>query len=173
MPPRRAGRVSSSSRLFDNSSEAGGPLGNVHTNVGRGMSPGPAKYSSTYGSPPTVVPARQNVARQRYNLTSALNHVVDAVEQDNVNDARERAEREAELQRRTADGENSRQGRVAVARGDEENDKEQEEEGEGEAGAHERRDETLESVELVTTPGANEEPRPEPPKQDSRPREFA
>lgn len=110
MPPRRSTRVTSSSLLFDGSSEAGGPLDNshlenvqpqsVHTAVGRGMSPGPAKYSSAYGSPPTILPTRQNVARQRYNFSSALSHVVDAVEQDNENDARERAQREAEQQQR-------------------------------------------------------------------------
>ncbi|EPE06734.1 spindle pole body-associated protein sad1 [Ophiostoma piceae UAMH 11346] len=115
MPPRRATRASSSSRLFDNSSEAGGPLENVAVNrlnpdligspgsataVGRGMSPGPAKYSSAYGSPPTIVPTRQNVARQRYNFSSALSHVVDAVEKDNENDARERAQRDVEQQGR-------------------------------------------------------------------------
>lgn len=111
MPPRRSTRgVTSSSLLFDGSSEAGGPLDSshldnvqpqsVHTAVGRGMSPGPAKYSSAYGSPPTILPTRQNVARQRYNFSSALSHVVDAVEQDNENDARERAQREAEQQQR-------------------------------------------------------------------------
>lgn len=111
----------SSSLLFDGSSEAGGPLdGNssqlddvqpqsVHTAVGRGMSPGPAKYSSAYGSPPTILPTRQNVARQRYNFSSALSHVVDAVEQDNENDARERAQREAEQQQRLRDPERAQQ----------------------------------------------------------------
>ncbi len=104
MPPRRSVRASSSSRLFDGSSEAGGPLDALpadamHAPIGHGMSPGPAKYSSTYGSPPTILPTRRNVAQQRYQFSSALNHVVDAVEQDNENDARERAEREAELWR--------------------------------------------------------------------------
>ncbi|CAK7270540.1 hypothetical protein SEPCBS119000_004141 [Sporothrix epigloea] len=110
MPPRRSTRATSSSLLFDGSSEAGGPLDNshlenvqaqaVHTAVGRGMSPGPARYSSSYGSPPTIMPTRQNVARQRYNFSSALSHVVDAVELDNENDARARAQREAEQQQR-------------------------------------------------------------------------
>ncbi|CAK7211365.1 hypothetical protein SBRCBS47491_001099 [Sporothrix bragantina] len=118
MAPRRSTRTTSSSLLFDGSSEAGGPLESshledvqaqaVHTAVGRGMSPGPAKYSSSYGSPPTIMPTRQNVARQRYNFSSALSHVVDAVEQDNENDARERAQREAEQQQRIqAEAENA------------------------------------------------------------------
>lgn len=154
MPPRRSARAASSSLLFDGSSEAGGPLDNahldnvqaqsVHTAVGRGMSPGPAKYSSAYGSPPTILPTRQNVARQRYNFSSALSHVVDAVEQDNVSDARERAQREAEQQqRRRSEVDTAQASQAAV---------------QAPAQASSRpSEETLESVELVREPAGEKD----------------
>ncbi|KJR84355.1 uncharacterized protein SPSK_08424 [Sporothrix schenckii 1099-18] len=156
MPPRRSTRVTSSSLLFDGSSEAGGPLDSshldnvqpqsVHTAVGRGMSPGPAKYSSAYGSPPTILPTRQNVARQRYNFSSALSHVVDAVEQDNENDARERAQREAEQEQRLrAEADKAKASQAAVPLLPP-------------APVPSRpADETLESVELVREPVADRE----------------
>ncbi|CAK7205408.1 hypothetical protein SEUCBS139899_008179 [Sporothrix eucalyptigena] len=152
MPPRRSTRTTSSSLLFDGSSEAGGPLNNshlddmqpqsVHTAVGHGMSPGPAKYSSSYGSPPTIMPTRQNVARQRYNFSSALSHVVDAVEQDNENDARERAQREVEQQERIRSEAEEAQLDSATAQ-------------ERPTASSRPTDETLESVELVREPAGD------------------
>ncbi|CAK7268203.1 hypothetical protein SEPCBS57363_002975 [Sporothrix epigloea] len=153
MPPRRSTRATSSSLLFDGSSEAGGPLDSshlenvqaqaVHTAVGRGMSPGPARYSSSYGSPPTIMPTRQNVARQRYNFSSALSHVVDAVELDNENDARERAQREAQQQQRSRSGPENDHTGLTTDRAFEATSLQN---------INRPADETLESIELVREP---------------------
>ncbi len=64
------------------------------------MTPGPAKYSTSYGSPLTLVPQRQNIGGQAGNLAGALGSVLASVNKDNRRDAKKRAEREAEEARR-------------------------------------------------------------------------
>lgn len=92
------------------------------------------------------MPTRQNVARQRYNFSSALSHVVDAVELDNENDARERAQRKVQQQPRSRSGpENDHTGHTTDRASDMlllQN-------------LNRPADETLESIELVREPSGN------------------
>lgn len=99
MPPKRATRASARSestpaRRRQQTREPSSDLGLGGPAVTARRTPNPAKYSTNYGSPATIMPTRRP-GTYGTNLAGAFGSVLEKVRQDNADDEREGIQREA------------------------------------------------------------------------------
>ncbi|TPX13423.1 uncharacterized protein E0L32_006153 [Thyridium curvatum] len=128
MPPKRSTRASTRGPdpvVADQRSRASVPRTSStarlrNAAVTAAMEASPAKYSTSYGSPPTAAPERQVVGAHGTDLAGAFGSVLSAVQEDNRRDARQRAEREAQEASRKNEADRLR--RIAEERESQEDD---------------------------------------------------
>jgi len=100
MPPKRvtrsAGRGAKAADPQGSKSSASSADADIHASTVKGiMLEGPAKYSTTYGSPMAIQPRRSYLTGST-NLEGVLRGAINSVRKDNRTDAQKRAERAAE-----------------------------------------------------------------------------
>ncbi len=122
------------------------------------MTPGPATYSSSYGSPPTIMPTRQSAGRNSHNLDGALRAVMDTFNADSQNGSRIRAGQGTDRQRRIEPEEVAGLEREAISR----EQAEEEDEDEDDDDDNDDADEGEEEVDLVPTGDPRDDIRPTP-----------
>ena len=99
MPPKRAtratARTGSTPARRRQAREPSSELGLAGPTVMQNTTPNPAKYSTNYGSPATIMPVRRP-GTYGTNLAGAFGNVLEKVRQDNADDEQARIQREAE-----------------------------------------------------------------------------